>query len=124
MGVEGEQAREVDEGEDGQDEIGASAPNERERKPGRSDQERWAEPVPQPRDERERRRLVVLEPEPARMRRLLNPPGVTCGLAEVEKDVRARRGEGEQRPPARDREAPPPPPGRDDERGEQQDAGV
>ena len=97
---------------------------EGDHEPGDGDQKRRAEPVPETRGEGNRRRMVMLEPEPAGARRLLHAPCVARSLPEVDDDVRARRCERDQRQPDGDRQPPPRSPRGDDEGGEQQDARI
>ena len=121
--MERQQVREVHEDEHGKREICPPAAEQREREPSGRDHEGRAKPVPEPCDECNRRRLVVLEPEPTGGGRL-NAPRIARSLAEVKDHIRACGRKRDQRQAARDRQSPPRTPGRNEERREQQDAGI
>ena len=95
-----------------------------EREPGERDEQRRAEALPEPVEEGKRRRMVVLEPEPALGRQSLNARDVLPRGAGVPDDERAREHEGERRNPGADREpAPLSPPDRE-ERCRQEDSRI
>src|SRR5205814_551243 len=82
------------------------------------------EAVPQPDDERDRRDVVVLEPQPAAARETLDAVGVAERAAEVGDEERARRAEGDEGQPEPDREAAGLPIARHRQRDEEEHARV
>ena len=122
--VEGEQVGEVDEGEAHEHDVCAvrgalvvfqHKRSSGEREPGERDEQRRAEALPEPVEEGKRRRMVVLEPEPALGRQSLNARDVLPRGAGMPDDERAREYEGERRNPGADREpAPLSPPDREE----------
>jgi hypothetical protein len=122
--VERNERREVDEHERGEDPVGVRPVHERENEAEEGDDEHGTHPVPEPVDEGDRRRGVVLEAEPALTAEALDAAHVADRLAEVDGEERARREERDRRKGGRDGEAAPPAPARDCEWDEQRERGV
>ena len=124
----------VDEDEGREDEIRAPGRElvliqhkrpEREREPDRGDQQHGPQALPQPVEERDRRRMVVLEAEPALAGQALDPGHVVPGGAGVQEDERARQRERRQRETRRRGEpAPATPAGEQEGHGEKDAPGT
>ena len=92
VGVQGQQRREVREDEYGEDLVGVGPLDRREDQAEQGDEQR--RPIlPEAVDERDRRRPVVLETEPAAAPELLHAADVSKGGGQVDDEERARHGE-------------------------------
>ena len=118
------QVGEVDDDEGRQDQVGARAADESRDEADRADDQRRAEPVPEPVDESDRRRVIVLEAEPALPCEPLHAERLVPRLSAVDEDERARRDEGDGGEADRESEARPLLPPCDDERHEQEHARI
>ena len=107
MRAKGQEIGEVHEHEKRQNQIDARPANERDDEPERADDQNGTKPVPEPHDERDRCRVVVLEAQPAVSCALLHLAGLVPRLVTMDEHERARGEEPHSRERNRAREARP-----------------
>ena len=122
--VERQQRREVGEDERREDLVGVAPLDQREDQSEQGDEERRPHPLPEAVEERDRRRPVVLEAEPAAAAELLHAANVSERRGQMDDEERARHRERKRRERGGDREPAPLAPTGDDERHQQDEGGV
>ena len=122
--LRGQQRERVDRDERQEHDVAPRVSPGGDRDPGETDERERPERLPEPLAEGKRGHRVVLEAEPAGLRKPLDARDVVPGRAGMEHDERARQQE--RRGGERDRAADAPPftEARDDERDEEEHAGV
>ena len=124
VGAERHEVREVHDHECRKDEIRAAASQDRDDETERADDQNRPESVPQVSHERDRRRMVVLEAEPALAREPLHAKRLVPCLVSVHKHERTGREERQPHQRERDRQPAPAAPRRNHERNGKEDAGI